>query len=155
MAPRAAELPTPVRAIIGAAIVTSYEGKVRPMAELARPTSPSDTDEIDAFRATGNSPNTGIKSCLTIARQGINWRHILTSRSAIAIIDPRNTSIDLVNGLDATIHRPLKARFSYAVDYGSNPAAVRSVNRHVQSRNANLRLLSKPDDVMRALVVRA
>ena len=69
---RGADLPTPVRAIIGAAMATSYEGKVRTMVELARPSIPSDTDEIDNFRATGNSPNTRITSGLTIARQGIN-----------------------------------------------------------------------------------
>ncbi len=42
--------------------------------------------------------------------------------SAVAIIDSRNTSIDLVTGLDAAIARKLKARFSYAVEYDSNPA---------------------------------
>ncbi len=196
--------------------------------------------EFGAFRATGNSSNTGITTGLTIARQGINWRHNLTGRvdyqrangvttreqflgryepnvkisdrfyayalaqyerdrfqgflaryaisggigyqalqkddvqlslkagpafrfndfvdgrsesriagligidfdwnitdrlkltqdtnavaetggSAIAIIDSRNTSIDLVTGLDATIYRTLKARFSYSVEYDSNP----------------------------------
>lgn len=41
--------------------------------------------------------------------------------SAIAIIDPRNTSIDLVTGLDSTIYRTLKARFSYSVECNSNP----------------------------------
>jgi len=45
-----------------------------------------------------------------------------TGGSAIAIIDSRNTSIDLVTGLDAAIARKLKARFSYAVEYDSNPA---------------------------------
>lgn len=42
--------------------------------------------------------------------------------SAVAIIDSRNTSIDLVTGLDAAIAKKLKARFSYAVEYDSNPA---------------------------------
>ena len=45
-----------------------------------------------------------------------------TGGSAVAIIDSRNTSIDLVTGLDAAIARKLKARFSYAVEYDSNPA---------------------------------
>ncbi len=45
-----------------------------------------------------------------------------TGGSAIAIIDSRNTSIDLVTGLDAAIAKKLKARFSYAVEYDSNPA---------------------------------
>jgi putative salt-induced outer membrane protein len=41
--------------------------------------------------------------------------------SAVAIIDSRNTSIDLVTGLDAAIAKKLKARVSYAVEYDSNP----------------------------------
>lgn len=45
-----------------------------------------------------------------------------TGGSAIAIIDSRNTSIDFVTGLDAAIAKKLKARFSYAVEYDSNPA---------------------------------
>lgn len=45
-----------------------------------------------------------------------------TGGSAVAIIDSRNTSIDLTTGLDATIAKKLKARFSYAVEYDSNPA---------------------------------
>lgn len=45
-----------------------------------------------------------------------------TGGSAVAIIDSRNTSIDLVTGLDAAIARKLKARISYAVEYDSNPA---------------------------------
>jgi len=45
-----------------------------------------------------------------------------TGGSAVAIIDSRNTSIDLVTGLDAAIARKLKARVSYAVEYDSNPA---------------------------------
>ena len=118
---RGRKLPKPVRAIIGAAIATSDEGKARPMAEPARATNPSDTGETETSCATGNSSNSGITSGLTIARQGINWRHNLTNRSAIAIIDPRKASIDLVNGLDATIYRTLKAQFSYAVEYSSNP----------------------------------
>lgn len=44
-----------------------------------------------------------------------------TGGSAVAIIDSRNTSIDLTTGLDATIAKSLKARFSYAVEYDSNP----------------------------------
>lgn len=44
-----------------------------------------------------------------------------TGGSAVAIIDSRNTTIDLVTGLDATIYRTLKARLSYAVEYDSNP----------------------------------
>jgi putative salt-induced outer membrane protein len=45
-----------------------------------------------------------------------------TGGSAIAIIDSRNTSIDLVTGLDAAIAKKLKARVSYAIEYDSNPA---------------------------------
>lgn len=44
-----------------------------------------------------------------------------TGGSAIAIIDSRNTSVDLVTGLDAAIAKKLKARFSYALEYDSNP----------------------------------
>lgn len=45
-----------------------------------------------------------------------------TGGSAVAIIDSRNTSIDIITGLDAAIAKKLKARFSYAVEYDSNPA---------------------------------
>ena len=41
--------------------------------------------------------------------------------SAVAIIDSRNTSLDLITGLDAKINSSLSARFSYAVEYDSNP----------------------------------
>lgn len=44
-----------------------------------------------------------------------------TGGTAVAIIDSRNTSIDLTTGLDATIAKSLKARISYAVEYDSNP----------------------------------
>lgn len=44
-----------------------------------------------------------------------------TGGTAVAIIDSRNTSIDLTTGLDATIAKSLKARLSYAVEYDSNP----------------------------------
>lgn len=44
-----------------------------------------------------------------------------TGGSAIAIIDSRNTTLDLVTGLNAAISRKLSARFSYAVEYDSNP----------------------------------
>ncbi|WP_086620072.1 DUF481 domain-containing protein [Erythrobacter tepidarius] len=41
--------------------------------------------------------------------------------SAVAIIDSRNTTLDLVTGLNAAISSKLSARFSYAVEYDSNP----------------------------------
>ena len=44
-----------------------------------------------------------------------------TGGTAVAIIDSRNTSIDLTTGLDATIAKSLKARLSYAVECDSNP----------------------------------
>lgn len=44
-----------------------------------------------------------------------------TGGSAVAIIDSRNTSINVVTGLNAAISRSLKARVSYAVEYDSNP----------------------------------
>lgn len=44
-----------------------------------------------------------------------------TGGSAIAIIDSRNTSIDLITGLNAKINSSLSARFSYAIEYDSNP----------------------------------
>ena len=46
-----------------------------------------------------------------------------TGGSAVAIIDSRNTSIDLITGLNAKINDSLSARFSYAVEYDSNPPA--------------------------------
>ncbi|MBI1403838.1 MAG: DUF481 domain-containing protein [Porphyrobacter sp.] len=36
--------------------------------------------EFGAFRATGNSSNTGITAGLTVQRQGIDWKHKLTAR---------------------------------------------------------------------------
>ena len=44
-----------------------------------------------------------------------------TGGSAVAIIDSRNTTLDLITGLDAKINSSLSARFSYAVEYDSNP----------------------------------
>ncbi len=44
-----------------------------------------------------------------------------TGGSAVAIIDSRNTTLDLITGLDARINSSLTARFSYAVEYDSNP----------------------------------
>ncbi|MFM7349257.1 MAG: YdiY family protein [Erythrobacter sp.] len=41
--------------------------------------------------------------------------------AAIAILDARNTSIDLVTGLEAKISGKLSARVSYAWEYDSNP----------------------------------
>jgi putative salt-induced outer membrane protein len=44
-----------------------------------------------------------------------------TGGSAVAIIDSNNTTIDLVTGLNAKINSSLSARFSYAIEYDSNP----------------------------------
>jgi putative salt-induced outer membrane protein len=44
-----------------------------------------------------------------------------TGGSAIAIIDSRNTTLDFVTGLNAAISSKLSARFSYAIEYDSNP----------------------------------
>lgn len=44
-----------------------------------------------------------------------------TGGSAVAIIDSRNTTLDLITGLNAKINSSLTARFSYAVEYDSNP----------------------------------
>lgn len=44
-----------------------------------------------------------------------------TGGTAVAIIDARNTSVDLITGLNATISSKLSARFSYAFEYDSNP----------------------------------
>lgn len=44
-----------------------------------------------------------------------------TGGSATVIIDSNNTSLDLVTGLNAAISSKLSARFSYAVEYDSNP----------------------------------
>jgi putative salt-induced outer membrane protein len=44
-----------------------------------------------------------------------------TGGTAVAIIDSRNTTIDLITGLNAKINNSLSARFSYAVEYDSNP----------------------------------
>lgn len=44
-----------------------------------------------------------------------------TGGSAVAIIDSQTTSLDLITGLNATINSSLSARFSYAIEYDSNP----------------------------------
>lgn len=44
-----------------------------------------------------------------------------TGGSAVAIIDSQNTTVDLITGLNAKINSSLSARFSYAVEYNSNP----------------------------------
>lgn len=44
-----------------------------------------------------------------------------TGGSAIAIIDSQNTTLDLITGLNAKINSSLSARFSYAIEYNSNP----------------------------------
>jgi putative salt-induced outer membrane protein len=44
-----------------------------------------------------------------------------TGGSAVAIIDSRNTTLNLVTGLNAKINSSLSTRFSYAVEYDSNP----------------------------------
>ncbi len=43
--------------------------------------------------------------------------------AATVIVDSRTTTINLVTGLDARITGRLRSRFSYAVDYDSNPPA--------------------------------
>ncbi|QSB43857.1 DUF481 domain-containing protein [Tsuneonella flava] len=43
--------------------------------------------------------------------------------SAVAIIDSSNTSISLVSGLEAKVSNRLSTRFSYTIDYNSNPPA--------------------------------
>lgn len=44
-----------------------------------------------------------------------------TGGSATVIVDSRNTSINLVTGLNAKISDKLSTRFSYGIDYDSNP----------------------------------
>lgn len=41
--------------------------------------------------------------------------------AAVAIIDSRNTTINVITGLEAKVSERLSTRFSYAVDYDSNP----------------------------------
>lgn len=44
-----------------------------------------------------------------------------TGGSAIAIIDSRNTTLELITGLNAALSKKLSARISYAIEYASNP----------------------------------
>lgn len=44
-----------------------------------------------------------------------------TGGSATVIVDSNNTSINLVTGLNAKINDKVSARFSYAIEYDSNP----------------------------------
>lgn len=43
--------------------------------------------------------------------------------SAVAIVDSNNTSVNLVSGLEAKVSDRLSTRFSYTIDYNSNPPA--------------------------------
>lgn len=49
-----------------------------------------------------------------------------TGGAAIAIVDSRNTTLNLVTGLEAKVTDRLSTRVSYAVDYDSNPAPGRA-----------------------------
>ena len=44
-----------------------------------------------------------------------------TGGAAVAIIDSRSTTLNLITGLEAKVSERLSTRFSYAVDYDSNP----------------------------------
>ncbi|WP_375289815.1 YdiY family protein [Qipengyuania sp.] len=46
-----------------------------------------------------------------------------TGGSAVAIFDSRNTTLSVITGLEARISKKLSSRFSYQVDYQSNPPA--------------------------------
>ena len=117
-----AELPTPVRAMIDAAIESGDSAKVAVILDLARQTNPDDAGEIDAirhayeaeqamlaeqaaaektrelaeagafdnwsgkgeigaFRATGNTSNTGVSGGIELVRSGIDWSHKLLARA--------------------------------------------------------------------------
>ncbi|MGI9374634.1 MAG: DUF481 domain-containing protein [Tsuneonella suprasediminis] len=53
--------------------------------------------------------------------------------SVVAVIDSSNTSVSLVSGLEAKVSNRLSTRFSYTIDYNSNPP-VGSVNTDTLSR---------------------
>ena len=53
--------------------------------------------------------------------------------AAVAIIDSRNTTLNLVTGIEAKVSDRLSTRFSYAVDYDSNPP-IGKVNTDTISR---------------------
>ncbi len=117
-----AELPTPVRAMIDAAIESGDPAKVAVVLDLARQTNPDDAaeiaaiqkayraeraaeaalvaeqkamdlaqagvfdnwsgkGEIGAFRATGNTSNSGLSASLQLTRTGIDWSHKLLARA--------------------------------------------------------------------------
>ena len=46
-----------------------------------------------------------------------------TGGSATVIVDSNNTSLNFVTGLNAKVSDKLTTRFSYAVEYDSNPPA--------------------------------
>jgi len=46
-----------------------------------------------------------------------------TGGSATVIVDSRNTTLDLVTGLQAKVSDRLSTRFSYQIEYDSNPPA--------------------------------
>lgn len=48
-----------------------------------------------------------------------------TGGALVAIVDSRSTTLNLVTGLEAKVSDRLSTRFSYAVDYNSNPPAGR------------------------------
>ncbi|MFN3510428.1 MAG: YdiY family protein, partial [Tsuneonella troitsensis] len=46
-----------------------------------------------------------------------------TGGAALVLIDSRSTTVNLLTGLEAKVSDRLSTRFSYAVDYASNPPA--------------------------------
>ena len=56
-----------------------------------------------------------------------------TGGAALVFVDSRSTTINLVTGLEAKVSDRLSTRFSYAVDYDSNPP-VGKVNTDSISR---------------------
>jgi putative salt-induced outer membrane protein len=45
--------------------------------------------------------------------------------AAVVLVDSRSTTVNLITGLEAKVSDRLSTRFSYAVDYNSNPPAGR------------------------------
>lgn len=48
-----------------------------------------------------------------------------TGGAAVVLVDSRSTTLNLITGLEAKVSERLSTRFSYAVDYNSNPPAGR------------------------------
>lgn len=134
-APAQAELPPSVRAIIEAAIATGDEAKVRVgYPAVRRPDLHLSLKAGPALRRTDYTTGESDTRIAGLLGLDFDWTIVdgvkltqdtsavaETGGAAVAIFDSRNTTLSLVTGLEARITGKLSTRFSYQVDYQSDP----------------------------------